>query len=118
MKYSELVDTRQSLGIFADKEMPWALSRRVAKIVEKIDEEVKWYEEKRLALFQEWGEVQENGDIKVDKTKAPDFMDKLKDLEDTEVELDFTPLKRDDFNTVKIAPNVLRAIDYLFEKEQ
>jgi len=78
---------------------------KVAKMLKKLDEEIKPLEEARLKIYDKLGN-KENGSIKVDEKNQKQLSEELNDLFNQEIELDI--------ELVEIPPvDGLNATDYL-----
>lgn len=97
-----------------ETKLPIKASYRVMRLLDKLQPELKIYENKRNELVKEFGEEQENGEVRVvDPKKLEEFQKKIIELLDIEVDVDFEKLKLDELGDVIIAPKDL--IPFIFE---
>lgn len=82
IKMSELIGARPTLEKLAAKEMNAATAFAFAKFAREVLVEIQEFEKKRSRLFEELGERQEDGNIKIKEENEQAFQDKIKKLLD------------------------------------
>jgi hypothetical protein len=108
IKLEQIINGVESLKELQEVKLPVKISYRIARLVVKLQPELTVYENKRNELIKELGTEQENGDFKItDPEKLKTFTEKMKELWDMEVEIDWELLKIDDLGDIVVAPKLL-----------
>jgi len=100
LKLSDLVNAVQSLGIISKKDLPVKTSYALSKNIQKIDTELKAFNETRTKLFEKYGEkVKEDGKdlTRIPKEKVEIFQKELNTILDQEVEIDLWMIDINEF---------------------
>lgn len=82
--------------------LPTKVAYRLARILKKMQEELKVLDEQRIAIIKEFGKAQEDGNYKVDdsdKSNFENFRKKMDELLAEEIKIDLDPI---DLSLVKI----------------
>lgn len=114
IKLQEIISQTENIKSLLQNKLPVKIAYRLNKLSGKIDHELKTYTETKNGLVIEYGEKQENGDIKVtDPEKLVEFHTKHNELIEMDVELDFEKLKIEDLGDITLSPNEI--IPFIFE---
>ena len=94
LKNGEIFGAAQPLSKLMDEKFPVKTSLGLAKLANKLNEELKSIEEVRQGLIKRYG-AEEDGQLKVDpkSDNFPAFMEALNELFDQEVEVVFEKVK-------------------------
>ncbi len=121
IKLQELPNIINNLNIIAEKDIPIKLSYKLSKLNKKLQEEQKYYEEQNIKIINKYGEKDDNGELKVNQenNSIPIIMDKIQDfqkemteLNELEFEVEFDPIKIEEFGSINISPNsILHLVD-------
>lgn len=94
------------------KDMPIKCAVKLKRLVKKLEEELKIFDEARMDLFKKYGEEQEDQKIMVKEENAPEFNKEFNDLASIEIEVDFEPISVEDFgDKVDISANDLISLE-------
>lgn len=104
---------KSSFQVLLSANLPVKFSYKIKRLGDKLEPILKAYNEKRNELIVEYGEKQEDGTVLVkDLEKQKLFFSKIKELLDTEEDLDFEKIKTSDVEDVIIPAKDL--IDFIF----
>ena len=104
-------------------ELPFKASYRIGRISKRIASEVAIYHEARNKMIIDLGEQKkdEKGepvpgmfDI-ADTENRKKFLDQEREMMDEEVEIEVIPTKAEELGDIKIKPEVIGILDFLFE---
>ncbi len=99
---------KEGIGRLSAMKLPVAVSFKLAKLANKVDEEFQAVETVRLKLVNQYGVKGENGVVDI-KGAAPEEQEKFwiefLELLNQEVELDFKPIKLPE--TLEVEPSIL-----------
>ncbi len=119
MNYRNLTNSTEALSKLMEKELSFKTSRTLTKIIARIEEELKIYEEykgkiqeKYIPLDEEGEKIIEDGSFKPTDIEA--MYKELFELEETEVEIEHR-IDVNDLEDIKITTLELLAIEYLLE---
>ena len=114
LQLKEIINSTEQIKSLLEVKLPIKVSYRLMRLIDKLQPELKIYDDKRNELVKEFGTKQENGDMKVeDPKKLEEFSKKMVELWDVEVDVDFDKLKIDEMGDVNIAPKDL--VSFIFE---
>lgn len=118
MKLGELVMAQEALQRLISLEWPAAVSYKVARAARPILAELQGYEEQRVKLIQQFGEI-EGQQTRVKPDKMPEFTAELNALLGVDVDLEIRTISPDllDNDEIKVRPADLLLVWFLFEEE-
>jgi hypothetical protein len=90
MKLKTIVDAKEPLSRLVNKELPLKTAHDLWKIVMKANEQLGFYERKRISILETYGEI--SGDIYVSKNGGTEMTDKISELLMLDVEVSFEPV--------------------------
>lgn len=114
IKLSHIVGSVESLKALLDVKFPIKQSYRISKLVNgPIERELKSYNEARNSLIAEFGDKNDDGSTQVkDPKKLEEFMIKMNELLDVDVEIEWEPINIEDVESLNIEPRHL--ISFIF----
>lgn len=121
LKLSDLVNAVQSLGIISKKDLPVKASYALSKNIQKIDNELKAFNETRTKLFDKYDEKvkKEGKDLtRIPKEKVEIFQEELNAILDQEVEIDLWMIDINGFGETNVTTGDLMAIDFMIEDKK
>ena len=97
---------------------------KIARILKKLDDEIKTFNDTRTAIIKKYAEIDENGELVIDdngncKLKADtiaDFNKELGELLDTTIEVNVDKLKVDDLDAGNFTPSEMIVLEPLIEE--
>lgn len=114
IKIKEIVSNVENIKELQSIKLPIKISYKLSKLIGKIQPELDIYNEKRDELVKEYGDKQEDDTFKVtDPNKIKSFIEKINDLVEIEVEIDFEPIDIEDLGDISIPPKNL--ISWIFK---
>jgi hypothetical protein len=93
------------------------VSYNIMRNMRKIEHEIKPFEESRLQLVRKYGHPGEDGRTSVLDENLELFYKDIASLLEEDIEVDIRPIKIDQLEEVKLTPNEIQFIDFIFEKE-
>jgi len=110
------------LQVLADSPMPVAVSYRIGKIFEKVQAELKIFEDKRISLIKKHAVKGEDGEVNLKKVEWNDegreaFGKDFQELLDIEVELDAERVKLSLLVNVSLPPKDAGLVEWLIEND-
>lgn len=123
MKLVEIINSEASLKKLLSTDLPVKVAFKIAKLVNKINPDLKIYEEQRFKIIKELGEqTDKEKDIwSVKPENFEKFKEELTKLSEIEVDLSFAPgkplekIKIEDLGDIKLEPNDLVPLEWLIE---
>lgn len=97
--------------------LPAKVSYNIMRNMKKIEHEIKPFEESRLQLVRKYGKEGEDGKTTVLEENLEAFYKDVASLLDEEIDVDIRSVKIDQLEGVKLTPNEIQFIDFMFEKE-
>lgn len=114
LKLREIVANVENIKSLLNNKLPVKIAYKLNKLSGKLDKELVPYSETKNKLILELGEKQENGETSItDTEKKAEFFKKNDELLETEVEIEFDPIKIEDLGDITVAPNEL--VSWIFE---
>ena len=117
IKLSEVINNVENLKAIQEVKLPVKISYRIARLVNKLQPEANLYEEKRVNLLKELGELDEKGekyDIKYGTIEnQAKFWKEISELLAMEIEIDFTKIKVEELGEVNMEAKLLNL--FIFE---
>ena len=90
MKLNQIIGSQESLSKLLELKLPIKVSYKISKLINKIQPDLKIYEEKRMDLFKEYGILDEEKQVyNLKPENIEKFSEDLKTLLDTDIEVDF-----------------------------
>jgi len=121
MKLNQIIGSQESLAKLLELKIPIKVSYKVSKLINKIQPDLKIYEEKRMDLFKEYGVLDEEKQVyNLKPENIEKFSEDLKTLLDTDIDMSFgegKELEKIKINDLsgEIEPKYLIALDWLIE---
>src|SRR5579885_1921127 len=114
IKLQTLVDTQESLMKLSRVVLPVKISYRVRKVLNKVNSEVKTWQEQRFELIKELGTQTDpkNDTWELKSENNTLFTKKMKELGDLDVEIDFEKINIDDLGPIQIPADSL--VEWVF----
>lgn len=91
MKLKTIVDAKEPLSRLVGKELPLKTAHSLWKIIVKANEQLGFYERKRMDILKTYGEI--NGDVYVSKDGGTELTDKISELLMLDVDISFEPVE-------------------------
>lgn len=125
IKLEQLVNSTDGLKGLAQKSLRARPALAVAKILKAADAEMTTFNETRLNLIKKYGDKDENGEVKQDEKgnvhipneALDDFTKELKELLDTQVEINANKIKMSDVENVEFTPAEMAQLEDFIEFE-
>ncbi len=127
IKLFELSNILNSLNNISEISIPISLSYRLSKLCKKLIEEMKQYQESKNKLIKEYAEKDENDNIiinkkddtiNIKKDKLDMFQKEMEELNNIELEIDFKPIRIEEFGDINISPKDLMNIEMFIESDK
>ena len=123
IKLEQLVNSTDGLKGLAQKSLRARPALAVAKILKAADAEMTTFNETRLNLIKKYGDKDENGEVKQDEKGnvhipnevLDDFTKELKELLDTQVEINANKIKMSDVENVEFTPAEMAQLEDFIE---
>lgn len=123
MTLETIISSQDSLSKILNLKLPIKVAYKISKLVNRMQPDLKIYEEQRTKLVKELGElVDEKTDSwRVKAENSEKFNEEIKKVLDVEVDLNFGPgkelekIKIEDLGALAIEPRELISLGWLFE---
>lgn len=86
--YGKINNALPALSKIAKLDIKATEAVKLARLIGKIEEELKPFDEARKKLFEKFGKEDKNGGIEIPNESFNDFSQELRELLDTEVDID------------------------------
>lgn len=101
-----------------NEKLPITVSYKLAKISKKIKEDLEFYTNKLQEILKEYAEFDENGQIiyidnnfiKIKDGKIEECQEKINELENLIIEIDYSPLSIDDLGNIEMSADTLEKL--------
>lgn len=108
VKISDIVNETENLKTLQTMKLPIKVSYRIMRLINKLQSELTIYDTKRNELIKEFGEVNEEGNYSVkDPEKIKEFTEKIKEVLEVEIEIDFEPIDVEMLGDLQVEPRLL-----------
>ena len=109
--------------VLIEKEIPIKIAYKLMKLLKQLEDENKFFIDKRNELLKKYSQKDDNGNIKqidegngkvgiqLEIDKIEEFNNKLKDLVDIEISIDFEKVKIEELGDIKITIKDLYNLD-------
>lgn len=117
IKLSQLVNSEEALVKLLETKLPVKKAYWLSRFVKKISPELQSFNDSKMKLFTELGEIQK--DEKTTKIKPENmakFQDEMVKLLDIEVDIDVEKFDIADLGDALIEPKYITSLDYLFNE--
>lgn len=118
IKLADAVNSVESLNEIVKTKLPIKASYNIGRIIKKLAPEIQAYEEKKNELLKELGTPGEEKENRISYTFTPEnaktYTEKMKELLEVDVNLDFNKIKISELGEATIAP--MHLADWLFEE--
>ena len=105
---NELLNSNEAMRNIATKELPIKISYQISRIINKMESELKIFEDLKRKIFTNYGENTKDGQIRIKDENREKFQKEMRILLDTSVEIYGNKIELENFNEIKI-----NAIDLL-----
>lgn len=118
VKLAKIYNALEVFRKLLNQELPVTVSYQFTKLFKNLNTRFNMLETSRLELVKEFGESQENGDVKVtDGDNKSKFLEKFNELLETEIDLDWKKISIEDLGPkVTMTVPELNSISYLFNE--
>ena len=124
IKLNEVLNSMDTMQKLATQKFKSKTAFQIARILKKLDEEIKIFNDTRAALIQKYGERDENGELKVDdnnnctiqKEALENFNQELSDLLNTTIEINADKINIDDLSEGSFTPSEIIALEAFIEE--
>ena len=123
MQLKELVNSVKAINTLTTEKLPITVSYKISLFLNKIQPELKIWEDKRMELIKELGTPKTDeegkevaGEFKFDEEKGKEFSNKINELLDEEVSVEVPDIKIADLGDIKIAPETLVSLTWLIKE--
>jgi hypothetical protein len=120
MKVLDLYNVKESLERISKLDLPIRAAFKVVRLIEKLNKEFVVVEPLRQKLFEKYGEKAEDLEnaMRIKEENKPAFQKEWEELLLTEMNLDFVPLRAEEFGEdTKIQPQDLMNLQPFMERE-
>jgi hypothetical protein len=115
LKLSDIVGAVISLRTLGAEKMPIRLAYNIQRNIRLLAVEAATYERMRQDLVKhKYGEETEDKSFKVPDEKMDDFVAEMNKLGEEEVELDVHTVNFADLADIKVSPNTLQGLEWMF----
>jgi hypothetical protein len=116
VKLGVLLDTKEYLRALAAKEIPVRLSYEIAKMLEKIGDEINIFEEQRRKLVMQYGIEETSGMWKVKDENVETYMQDINELREINISLEMEKIPIRAFGEkINLSPELIIALKWLIE---
>lgn len=125
--YKQISKAINPLMDLSGKEMDYALALKISRNIRELEKHYEDYQEEVSNLQQKYLDRDEDGNLipvgdsgntfKIKDGKVEELSEKLKTLDEFEVEATVYMLNEEDFKDLKITPSVLMGMDFLIDDE-
>lgn len=120
IQLGELKDIAGGLNEILSKELPIKPAYWFGKLAKEIRKELLEFDENRMNLVKKYASRDEHNELVIEENKYKFndislFNSAFKELADTEIEIDFTPISLDQLGDVKISPMVMMGLEKFIE---
>jgi len=118
LKIREVLEAAPVLKKITVFSLPVKVSYNIMRNMKKIEHELKPFEQSRLNLVEKYGkESEDGGKVTVADENLQSFYKDVASLLEEEVEVDLRLIKVEQLEEVKLTPNEIQCIDFIFEKD-
>lgn len=90
-----LLTAKPALDRLATQKLPVKTAYRLAKLLKRVSDETRTFEEQRNAWIKELGEPTEDGNVTVKAQHVPEFVSRVNELTGETVKVDMDPVSLD-----------------------
>lgn len=113
---AQLVNSQPALLELSSKALLAAPAFRIARILKMFNSEMALYDQQRTALLEKYGKLNDDKTQYVfDKDNAEKFQNEFNMFLTVEIDINITPISLTDLSDVKIMPQTMLALDWLFD---
>jgi hypothetical protein len=119
LKNIQIFYAREILDKIKDSELPVKIAYKLAKIINKIDEQYLLIDNQRNTLVKKYGK-EENGQIYVQKDDTDNFdkfLEDFNELLEIEEDIEVEQFSIDDLEKVNLSINELNSIEFLIKED-
>lgn len=119
VKLAQLVASAPALGRLCAEKAPARITFTLARVTKSINSELETYEKTRMSLLEKYGTLSEDkSHYKFEsREQSEKFELELKELLETPVSLQHSPLALDQLETVSVSAADLMALDWLIVED-
>ena len=115
MKMVNIVNAQPALEKIASVDLPLKLLYSLTKLMEKLEREMRFFNEERDRLIIKYGEQEEDGTFRIPGESVEDFQREANELADIDVEWDVTPIAMPLLDGLKLSYNELKMLEGFIE---
>lgn len=112
----EMLDSVEALKKIGAATLPARAAFQVARIIRDVDIELKSFQTARDKLVELYGEIGENGEIKIKKNEIETFNKEIQDLLDLKIQLNVAALPIEFFDDIELTPNDVLNLSVFIEE--
>ena len=116
VKVEQILQAKESLNTLSMMKIPIYVSFGISKIIHKINDELRAFEDARLILIKKYGYEESKDKWKVKEENIEKFQPEVKKLMEIEFDLNTKKIKVKDLGDITIAPALLYNLDFLLEE--
>lgn len=113
LSVGDVVSSAQVLQVVANTKMPVKTSYRINKILRKVSREIDIYEEERKKIFEEFGEEEQQGMLRIPEKNMEEATTLLDELLSEEVEIELPEVTIDHLSSIELTPLEFQALEPL-----
>jgi hypothetical protein len=118
IKLGEIINIIESLNNILIKEIPIKTAYMLSKLAQKIEPELKNFQNSNNKLIEKYGQrdenneiINNNGIVPIILDKKEDYKKEIEELLNIEIDIDFEPMSIKSLGDIKIAPKDLFVLD-------
>lgn len=95
MKLSEVIELREAIIEYADKDINFSTAYKFMKILDETEKDYQFYLNKTREVIQEYGKrdadgqliIEENGSVRIDENKITEAQQKMDEMAEIEIDM-------------------------------
>ena len=115
MKLINVVNAQPALEKIASVDLPLKLLYSLTKLMEKLEREMRFFNEERDKLIMKYGEQEDDGTFRIPGDKVADFQREANELADIDVEWDVVPIVLPLLDNLALSYNELKMLEGFIE---
>ena len=123
---ADLLNSTETLQKLSQKDFKAKLAWSIARLLKSAEAEIQSFNETRMNLIKKYGEKDENGELitddngncKIPNANMVEFNDELKDMLDTEVEINANKLSIDLLEDIEFTPSDMAVLEPFVDMEE
>lgn len=115
MKMVNIVNAQPALEKIASVDLPLKLLYSLTKLMEKLEREMRFFNDERDKLIIKYGEQEEDGTFRIPGDKVAEFQLHASELADIDVEWDIAPIVLPLIDDLKLSYHELKMLEGFIE---